>query len=253
MTTFTDNFDRAAIGTDWNIAQGSWDLDSNQLRNTTGSGIVAPTTQPATQDQYIEVDLTGAPPTTKVLLLRARQNTLGTQYFAVRYSNSSLSFRYNLGSSEVTLGAAVTIARATPSKLRFEVITVSSTETLLRAFINGALVHEITTTIAPVGDKVAIQLTGTGTNTTLDNFAGGDITGGASPVNNATVVVPAPISVGVSLLASPTASVSIDNEVDPTTDPTVATLTIGGVSVTEIELGTLPITFEVDGVVIWEG
>lgn len=175
---FTDDFNRAdgAVGADWQVAQGSWAIASNELSNTSGSGVLAPSNDnmPATQDQYVQVDNTYLPGTSKVVSIRARMNTTGLDYFSMRVSSGNISIRRAVGGSETTL-ATYSYARATPETYRFEV-EGSAPSIELRGYLNGTLVVSVTTdTDITAGAGVALVPSGSGSPTRFDNWSSGDL------------------------------------------------------------------------------
>ena len=206
MVWGTDDFNRAALGTDWNIGAGTWDIaTSTNLRNTTSSGIIGHTpSQPTTQDQVIQFQMLGPAVSTKVLQLRCRMNATATHYFAMRVSNVNISFRAAVGAGEVTIGSTYSFTRAAGDTYRFEVEGTGS-NILLRAYLNDMLVNSFTANNAVVGTSTCINPSGTGTNQLFDNYAGGDLSSKPGTAQQYQVSGTVPVTVGAS--ARPQSSV----------------------------------------------
>jgi hypothetical protein len=128
----SDDFNRASLGPDWTVVDGTWDISSNQLR------------------------VQGALPTTRFIQYTAAGSATATQYCGFRIQGVT-SHYYRMRFRENS---------STGNHYQLELgLNESQIQWYIRGAVNATIRGGVVTSGWSVGDEAALTVTGTGINT----------------------------------------------------------------------------------------
>jgi hypothetical protein len=171
---FTDDFNRADLGSDWDTFGDGWNIDTGALRPPLSSSRACAYIggQTNTDDMWAELDVTdwGNGSANGVLARWDGGSTsTGNGYFWRFYYNYEARMYSVVNGSYVAIGDLVNLGPlAAPQTLRIE-----CEGDQIRGYVGGVLYQTITDSSVPTGRGSGIR--GNGTTTRLDNFKFGDL------------------------------------------------------------------------------